>query len=270
MNGIREYLRHPFWQALLLLVAAYLLFDFGIALISVPIPNSLLFQYMATALVGILIYVSDNEERWTKFKEPINATLVKPDKRWLRITLMVALPLLVGWLTYSQVRPSVAAPLQLRSIHPAPPSSISFRGVTMKLTGLENPLRADGSIAEDYEVGKRVYYQNCLPCHGDLLSGSGHYAHGFNPSPLAFTDNGTIPQLTESFVFWRVAKGGPGLPVEGAPWNSAMPAWDLILTEDEIWAVIIFLYEQTGWTPRTWEEAETDGAGGAGGAGGNE
>jgi hypothetical protein len=34
-----------------------------------------------------------------------------------------------------------------------------------------------------------------------------------------------------------------------------MPAWEDILTEEEIWAVIVFLYEQSGNTPRTWEEA---------------
>jgi mono/diheme cytochrome c family protein len=55
-------------------------------------------------------------------------------------------------------------------------------------------------------------------------------------------------------VFWRIAKGGPGLPPEGTPWNSAMPAWEDLLTEEEIWAVIVFLYEQTRNTPRTWEE----------------
>jgi len=74
-----------------------------------------------------------------------------------------------------------------------------------------------------------------------------------NPLPANFQDNGTIAQLTESFVFWRVAKGGPGLPREGTPWNSAMPAWEDFLTEDEIWSVVLFLYEQTGWKPRTWE-----------------
>jgi len=55
-------------------------------------------------------------------------------------------------------------------------------------------------------------------------------------------------------VFWRIAKGGVGLPNEGTPWNSAMPAWEDFLTEDEIWAVTIFLYEQANKTPRTWEE----------------
>ena len=54
-------------------------------------------------------------------------------------------------------------------------------------------------------------------------------------------------------MFWRIAKGGPGLPREGAPWNSAMPVWEDFLSEREIWSVILFLYDQTGWKPRTWE-----------------
>jgi hypothetical protein len=40
-----------------------------------------------------------------------------------------------------------------------------------------------------------------------------------------------------------------------------MPAWETLLTADEIWAVIIFLYEQTGHSPRTWEEAGVEGEG---------
>ncbi len=266
VRKIRESLKHPFWQAVYLFFLAYLLFKYGIVFIpplfgvrSAPVPSSVLFQYMVTAVVGILLYVSANEERWKKFKQPMQAVLVDADKRWMRMAMMVLLPLFIGWLTYSRVRPTMAAPIQLRSIHPAPPASIAFRGRTIQLTALENPLRADGSIEEDYAEGMRVYYQNCLPCHGDLLDGDGRFAHGFNPAPLAFTDNGTIPQLTESFVFWRIAKGGPGLPVEGAPWSSAMPAWEPMLTEDEIWAVIVFLYEQTGWAPRTWEQAEEEG-----------
>ncbi|HEX7050004.1 MAG TPA: cytochrome c [Longimicrobiales bacterium] len=259
---MKKVLRHPFGQAAVILVAAYLVFEFGIAYVppllglrSAPIPDSVLIEYMAIVLAGVLIYVSDSEARWSAFRAPIRATLVDADKRAIRAALLVAVPLLVGFITFRQVSQTVAAPPALRSIHPAPPSQITFRGRTLTLTGLENPLRADGSITEDYEVGKRVYYQNCLPCHGDRLDGQGHFAHGFNPAPLSFQDNGTIAQLTESFVFWRIAKGGPGLPSEGTPWNSAMPVWENFLTEDEIWAVIIFLYEQTGWTPRTWEEA---------------
>jgi mono/diheme cytochrome c family protein len=258
---MRDALRHPFWQAILVLVAAYILFDLGIAYLppllgidSAPVPGSVLIQYMLTVLVGILIWVSGDEERWAAFRAPIRTMMVDDDKRILRTALLIAIPLLVGFVTFRQVRQTVAAPPSLRSVHPAPPSSITFRGKSITLAGLENPLRADGSIAEDYEEGKRVYYQNCLPCHGDALAGNGHFAHGFTPTPLAFTGSGTIAQLTESFVFWRIAKGGPGLPREGTPWNSAMPAWEEILTEEEIWSVIVFLYEQTGNRARTWDE----------------
>ncbi|HEX9894012.1 MAG TPA: cytochrome c, partial [Gemmatimonadales bacterium] len=198
-------------------------------------------------------YVSDEEERWRRFKQPIHATLVQPSLRGLRAALLVLVPLAVGFAAFQQARPRVAAPIQLRSIHPAPPSQISFKGRAISLTGLENPLRSRGDLAEHYRTGRRVYYQNCLPCHGDLLDGKGHFGTGFSPTPLAFDDPGNIAQLTESFVFWRIAKGGPGLPREGTPWNSAMPVWEDFLTEDEIWAVIIFLYQQSGFSPRRWE-----------------
>ncbi len=147
IQNIRESLKHPFWQAIYLLVLSYLLFTVGIAYIppllgirSAPVPTSVVLQYMITALVGILLYVSNNEERWTKFKEPINAALVDADKRWIRAAALVIVPLLIGYVTYDSVRPTVAAPLQLRSIHPAPPTLIDFRGRTIRLTGLENPL----------------------------------------------------------------------------------------------------------------------------------
>jgi mono/diheme cytochrome c family protein len=262
MSRVRTFLGHPFWQAVLLLVLSYLVFTVGIAYIppllgipSAPVPASVVVQYMLTALVAILIFVSDDEARWTRFKQPINATLVQPDLRWLRLALLILLPLAVGFAAFQQARPRVAAPIQLRSIHPAPPAQISFKGKAMSLTGLENPLRSRGDMAEHYQTGRRIYYQNCLPCHGDLLDGKGHFGHGFSPTPLAFDDPGNIAQLTESFVFWRIAKGGPGLPREGTPWNSAMPVWEDFLTEDEIWAVIIFLYQQSGFSPRRWEVA---------------
>src|SRR5919201_6657105 len=262
MTRISAALRHPFWQAVMVLVIAYLFFTFGIAYLpplvgiaSAPVPKSVVVQYMLIALVGILIFVSSDDARWERFKEPIHATLVDTDKRWIRMALLVLFPLVVGFATYEQARPKVDAPIQLRSIHPAPPGQITFRGKTIQLTGLNNPLRSRGSLQEHYNVGKRVYYQNCIYCHGDRLDGQGHFAHGFSPSPASFVDQGTISQLTESFVFWRIAKGGPGLPREGTPWNSAMPVWENYLTEDEIWSVIIFLYTQTGWQPRRWEAA---------------
>lgn len=256
-------LKHPFWQALLILAIAYVAIAYGIPLFpgSALVPRSVVLQYMATVLAGVLIWVSDNEQRWTRFKEPIHAVLVQPSLKPVRTVLLGAVPLLVGFFAFKQVQATVSAPPNLRSIHPAPPTNITFRGKPMTLAGLENPLRRSGDLAEHIKLGKAIYYQNCMPCHGDYLEGAGYYAHGFNPIPLNFQDVGTIAQLTESFVFWRVAKGGPGLPSEGAPWNSAMPAWEDFLTEEQIWAVVLFLYEQTGHRPRTWEHGAAEGGG---------
>ena len=262
------FLKHPLGQLFVILAVAWVLVVFGIPYIpplfgveSAPVPGSVVLQYMITVLVGALLWVSDNEERWARFKEPIHRTMVDDELRLLRGALLVLIPALVAFVTWEQVKPDVSAPPSFRAIHPAPPSQITFRGEPMQLAGLENPLRHEGSLEEHYQEGLRVYYENCLACHGDALDGAGHYATGFNPAPLSFQDVGTIAQLTESFVFWRIAKGGPGLPAEGTPWNSAMPAWEDFLTEDEIWAVIIFLYEQTGHSPRTWEEGGAEGEG---------
>jgi mono/diheme cytochrome c family protein len=255
------FLSTPFRQAVAILGVAYLLIEFGIPNIpplfgvaSAPVPNTVVLQYLLTVAVGILLWVSDNENRWTEFKRPIHDVLVRPDRKMARRALLVVVPVLVAFVAYERARPNMSAPPSFRAIHPAPPTTMPFQAETIELTGLENPLRSVGSLEEHYEEGKRVYYQNCLACHGDGLQGRGHYASGFNPAPLNFQDVGTIAQLTESFVFWRIAKGGPGLPNEGTPWNSAMPAWEDFLTADEIWSVIIFLYEQTGHSPRTWEE----------------
>ena len=260
-----RFLNTPFRQATAVFLFSYVLIEWGIPLIpplfglsSAPVPNTVVLEYLVIAVVGILLWVSDNEERWSEFKQPLHDVLVRPDRRVARGALFVIVPALVAGQAYLSARPDMSAPPSFRAIHPAPPSAITFQGEQMVLDGLENPLRSTGLLEEHYEEGKRVYYQNCLACHGDGLQGRGHYAQIFNPAPLNFQDGGTIAMRTESFVFWRSAQGGPGLPNEGNPWNSAMPAWENFLPADEIWSVIIFLYEQTGHDPRTWELEEEE------------
>jgi hypothetical protein len=86
------------------------------------------------------------------------------------------------------------------------------------------------------------------------MAGAGMFAHALNPIPSNFQDGGTLPNLREAFLFWRISKGAPGMPEEGGPWESAMPVWENFLSEDEIWNVILFLYDFTGYKPRAVEE----------------
>jgi len=54
-------------------------------------------------------------------------------------------------------------------------------------------------------------------------------------------------------LFWRIKKGGVGLPIEGAPWKSAMPRWEAELPDEWIWKIILGEYDGAHQSPRTWE-----------------
>ena len=252
-------LNHKFTQFILVLILAFLFFRFGIPLLSetltgtaAPVPAHLLWTiYMPTVTLVLLLFVSANEAAWNEFKAPLAILVIEreePGIVWLRRVVLIAIPLLAGFFTYLQTRPEVSAPAELRSIHPADPGTITVGGQQFVLQGLRNPLRhEDGTVATtDLQAGHDIYITHCVFCHGDMLDGNGMFADGLRPRPANFTDPGTIAQLSESYVFWRVAKGGPGLPVEGTPWNSAMPAWEDELSVEEMWQVIAYLYEGAG------------------------
>ena len=102
--------------------------------------------------------------------------------------------------------------------------------------------------------GRALYAMNCRPCHGDSAAGDGPMADGFKLRPINFTDNGTIETIVEGYTFWRVSTGGLGLPPEATPWDSAMPVWNLNLTEEERWKIIMAEYDLAQKTPRIPEK----------------
>lgn len=252
-----------FWQAVIVIVIAYLVFDNAI----LPLmPASLMVSFMIIVVLGVVLYFARAEESWTEFKAPIIAVLRDDDKWAMRCSLLIVIPVLVSLSVYNSVRPSFDPPLELRQVHPSPPSNLNVYGKTFDLTTLENPVRAkileqhktDSNAAfETYQsavsAGSEVYYQNCFYCHGDLLDGEGLYSRGLYPLPTNFLDLGTIAQLQESYVFWRITTGGVGLPEGATPWNSVMPAWHETLSEQEVWEVILFLYDAVGQVPRMWD-----------------
>ena len=240
----------------LILLGSYLFLRFAV---QPPIPSSVLGMYMFFIGVALLLFVSSDDDRFAEFKRPLISLLTAPERRLPRRALGLLLPLLAAYLGYAGAQTEVAPPALQRTVHPAPPNEIEFKGKRINVLTAENPFRHleeedPAAFGEHVQAGKTVYYRNCVLCHGDNLEGDGLYAHGLSPIPANLADPGTIAQLQESYLFWRIAKGAPGLPVEGTPWDSAMPAWEKFLDEDEIWNVILFLYDFTGARPRSWEE----------------
>ena len=111
-------------------------------------------------------------------------------------------------------------------------------------------------IEKNLFEGRALYAMNCRPCHGDSVGGDGPMADAFRLRPINFTDNGTIETIVEGYTFWRVAKGGRGLPTGATPWDSAMPRWELNLTEEERWKIILAEYDLAQKTPRIPEGQE--------------
>ncbi len=242
--------RHTFSFAVLTWLAVWAALRFGV---QPPIPASVMGLYLAISTVSILVYLIADSERFQAFLAPLIILLREKQLAVPRMAVLIAIPLLLGWTTYTAVRPQFDPPFESRTIHPEPPAFFKLHGSDFDVLKARRPPEMEVN-EENLAAGRRIYYRNCMYCHGDNLSGKGHFAEALNPLPANFRDGGTISQLEEGYVYWRVATGGPGLPQGATPWNSSMPVWQDFLSENEIWQVIAYVYSASGSTPRTWEE----------------
>src|SRR3989304_4892463 len=127
-------------QAVLVVVGVYIGFKlvFSVGLHQ-PIPSSLLTMYMFFVIVATLLVTTATEESAREMSGPIKALVEDPTKKTIRNVIFVIVPLLAGWMAYGKVAPSFEAPVELRTIHPAPPSSMKAYGKSYDLAKLENP-----------------------------------------------------------------------------------------------------------------------------------
>ena len=118
-----------FWQGILFWAFILLYLKFRIY---PPIPFSVRAMYGTVSLVAIFMWVSANEEDWNKFKQPIMNVLDAKTggKRLLRYAYLVILPILIGGFSYNSMVPKSEEPIELRTVHPAPPASTKVHGKT--------------------------------------------------------------------------------------------------------------------------------------------
>ncbi|MBF0432945.1 MAG: cytochrome c [Fibrobacteria bacterium] len=250
------------WQ-FVIFAACFILLKFGF---TKPLPMSVVNLFSGIIAVSLFAYLSFDNENFSKSLKELKTFITERQYAlWLKIVIIV-IPIGFGVNVYIKKSQGIKPPVFGRSIHPAPPTSTSFRGKTIDLVAGENPFRPlkatnPDSFLVHVDNGERVYCEQCSYCHGGNMESKGLFAHALDPIPIKFADKTILPDLQESFLFWRIAKGGPDLPDEAAPWASSMPAFEPFLTENEIWDVLLYMYEFNGMTPR----AISAHAGGGGG-----
>ena len=67
-----------------------------------PLPSSLVLMYTTMAAIGILVYLSVQEERWENFVEPVveflgNRGVPSTQRRTARAVVLIVVPLVAGW-----------------------------------------------------------------------------------------------------------------------------------------------------------------------------
>jgi cbb3-type cytochrome oxidase cytochrome c subunit/cytochrome c553 len=96
--------------------------------------------------------------------------------------------------------------------------------------------------ADAIERGKSTYETLCAECHGPKAKGDGPYGAQLKPPPANLTED---PALTadEGWWYWRVDLGVVG---DKNTHPTAMPAWRLILTEQQKWEVVWYARNLAG------------------------
>ena len=109
-------------------------------------------------------------------------------------------------------------------------------GLPAEYAGKTNPYKPTPDLIKR---GEEIYMQQCKACHGESGRGDGPAAKGLDPKPsdLSFIMKRHI--ATDEYLFWTIAEGGK-------PIGSTMPAYKGILSEKDIWAVILYLRDRFG------------------------
>lgn len=95
---------------------------------------------------------------------------------------------------------------------------------------MKNPVPA---TAESVASGRSVYLAECMACHGERGDGHGKGAGSYGPRPADLTRPAYTYGTTDGDVF-DVIKNGvqPRL---------AMPAWDGLIRETDMWNLVNYL-----------------------------
>jgi mono/diheme cytochrome c family protein len=98
---------------------------------------------------------------------------------------------------------------------------------------LSNPLVGDEQAVQ---AGADIFRSACATCHGETGQGDGPAAQGLDPKPASLADTERMQNLNDGYLYWRIHEGGAM-----TPFNSSMPAWGSVYSEEQIWQLVTFI-----------------------------
>lgn len=101
--------------------------------------------------------------------------------------------------------------------------------------------KADSTDSRQVELGARVYRDYCAACHGPNLEGQPDWRtrgeDGYLPAP-PHDETGHTWHHSDELLF-RMTRNGMSAIIPG--YESTMPAFGEILSDEEIWAVLAYI-----------------------------
>ena len=113
--------------------------------------------------------------------------------------------------------------------------------------------------AEDLKVvaaGELVYQSQCAACHGVQLEGQASWRQrddaGMLPAP-PHDANGHTWHHADDLLF-EITKYGPAIVINDLNYQSNMPAFDKVLSDEDIIAVLSYIKNSWPEEQRNWQE----------------
>jgi mono/diheme cytochrome c family protein len=96
--------------------------------------------------------------------------------------------------------------------------------------------RAPAATPESVAAGKGIFFEYCSGCHGRRADGRGPQSLNLIPRPQNFRNAQFVKYLTDERMFTSISGGVRG---------TAMPSFEMTLSEEKRWQVINFLRSLT-------------------------
>jgi len=127
-------------------------------------------------------------------------------------------------------------------------SSIAASSLPAPKTDMTLPL--PNGLKGDPDKAAVFYLQNCATCHGTSGDGEGPRAYFINPPPRNFLLTSSRQRLNRPTLFNAISHGIIG---------SEMPAWNKVLSDQEIANLAEFVFQTFILAPQEGREAGTSG-----------